>query len=100
MARAATRRSVHRRERAAGGGAALRSLADLPAGASGLITGVDGGIEARTARRLADLGFVVGRLVTVLRRAPLGDPAVIQVADYDVALRREQARGIFVGPVA
>lgn len=93
------RRSADRRAGAPDMRATGTSLADLPAGIPGRITGVDSGIEPGTARRLADLGFAPGREVTVLRRAPLGDPAVILVADYDIALRREQTRCIFVDPV-
>ena len=43
-------------------------------------------------RRLSNLGFVPGRVVTPLRRAPLGDPVVYRVADYELCLRHHEAR--------
>lgn len=71
-------------------------LAELRPGMTGQVVGVDGAVEPGTARRLFDLGFAPGAVVTVLRRAPLGDPLVFQVAEYEVALRRVQAAGIRV----
>jgi ferrous iron transport protein A len=44
-----------------------------------------------TARRLVDLGFTRGTAVRVLRRAPLRDPVVYRVKDYELCLRRAQA---------
>jgi ferrous iron transport protein A len=44
-----------------------------------------------TARRLADLGFTAGTVVEVVRQAPLRDPVVYRLMDYEVCLRREQA---------
>ena len=37
-----------------------------------------------------------GRTVTPLRRAPLGDPVVYRVADYELCLRRHEARMVNV----
>lgn len=53
----------------------------------------------RLLRRLQDLGMVPGRTVTVLRRAPLGDPTVFQVADYELCLRKRDAALIQVTPL-
>ncbi|MBC2868046.1 FeoA family protein [Streptomyces mexicanus] len=71
-------------------------LADLRPGMRGQVTDIDESVEPSTARRLFDLGFAPGAEVTVLRKAPLGDPVVFHVADYEVALRKEQAAGIHV----
>jgi ferrous iron transport protein A len=58
-------------------------------------TGVDAtGVEAQcaaTARRLADLGFTPGTVVEVVRQAPLRDPVIYRLKDYEVCLRRSQA---------
>jgi ferrous iron transport protein A len=43
------------------------------------------------ARRLCDLGFTPGTEVEVLRRAPLGDPVVYRLRDYEICLRARQA---------
>ena len=67
-------------------------LSDLRMGTAGRIVG----LQEETAsgpiiRRLSNLGFVPGRIVTPLRRAPLGDPIVYRVADYELCLRRHEA---------
>ncbi len=53
-------------------------------------------VDERTARRLRDLGFAPGELVTVVRRAPMGDPVLFRVVDTVVALRAEHTRQIRV----
>jgi hypothetical protein len=44
------------------------------------------------------MGFVPGALVTVLRRAPAGDPTVYGVDGMEIALRHETAEAIRVKP--
>jgi ferrous iron transport protein A len=66
------------------------TLADIAPGGAARVTG----IEAQTpgvAARLADLGFTPGTHVRVVRRAPLRDPVLYRVKDYEVCLRRAQA---------
>ncbi len=53
-----------------------------------------------TARRLEDLGFTGGTEVEVVRRAPLHDPVVYRVKDYELCLRRAQARCVLIREVA
>ncbi|MEV6790744.1 FeoA family protein [Streptomyces sp. NPDC051320] len=76
--------------------AGVARLADLRPGMSGEVIDIDESVEPSTARRLFDLGFAPGAEVTVLRKAPLGDPVVFQVVDYEVALRKAQSAGIRV----
>ncbi|MFI5974170.1 ferrous iron transport protein A [Streptomyces sp. NPDC051452] len=71
-------------------------LADLRPGMSGEVIDIDESVEPSTARRLFDLGFAPGAEVTVLRKAPLGDPVVLRIAEYEVALRKAQTAGIRV----
>ena len=74
-------------------GAATFALSDLSPGTSGRITGLaDDGVGGVLVKRLRNLGFVPGRVVTPLRRAPLGDPVVYRVADYELCLRHHEAR--------
>jgi Fe2+ transport system protein FeoA len=40
------------------------------------------------------MGFVPDALVTVLRRAPAGDPTVYGIDGMEIALRRETAQAI------
>ena len=70
------------------------SLASLPVGASGRIASVDTGTPA--GRRLADLGFLPGTDVRVVRRAPLGDPSVFELRGYRLCIRRAEAARVRV----
>ena len=73
------------------------SLSDLRLGTSGRVVGLqEDTADDPIAKRLSNLGFVPGRTVTPLRRAPLGDPVVYRVADYELCLRRHEARMVYV----
>ena len=72
---------------------AERFLSDLRVGTTSRVVGlVEDTASGPIIRRLSNLGFVPGRVVTPLRRAPLGDPVVYRVADYELCLRRKEAR--------
>jgi len=75
------------------------TLADLDRGQRATVVGYADQVEASTARRLFDLGLVPGIEVTVVRRAPLRDPVIFRVGDYEIALRAGQARSIQVEPI-
>jgi Fe2+ transport system protein FeoA len=49
-----------------------------------------------TIRRLADLGIVVGAVLSLHRSAPLGGPVVVGVQGSQVALGRQLARQMMV----
>ena len=71
---------------------ACRHLRDLAPDEGGVLCA-----HARVARaRLADLGFVAGTEVKVIRRAPLGDPIEIEVRGYRLCLRRADLDGLCV----
>lgn len=80
-----------RRGTVAGCGGARRPLADLAPGARATVAEVVTAGSPQTARRLAALGFTPGAVVEVVRRAPLRDPVVYRVKDYEICLRRAQA---------
>jgi ferrous iron transport protein A len=71
-------------------------LCDLSPGATAVIDTLDA--AAAIAGRLRDLGFVPGTPVTMVRRAPLGDPIVYELRGYRICLRRSEARNIRVLP--
>ena len=76
---------------------AEQSLSDLRLGTAARIVGLlENAANAPIVRRLSNLGFIPGRVVTPLRRAPLGDPVVYRVTDYELCLRRHEARIIQV----
>ena len=72
------------------------ALDGLEVGSAGTIVDVrDGG---GIGQRLLDLGFVPGTRVTLVRRAPLRDPAVYELRGVRFCLRRSEARRVLVAP--
>ncbi len=66
-----------------------------------LPTGSFGRVKALVAldplrRRMLDLGLINNTLVEALRRSPSGDPTAYQFRGAVIALRSEEAAGIFV----
>jgi ferrous iron transport protein A len=49
--------------------------------------------------RLADLGFVAGTPVRVVRRAPLGDPLEVEIRGARICLRRADLDGVCATPL-
>jgi ferrous iron transport protein A len=68
-------------------------LADLAVGCAAHVQGVQAtSSQAEWPRQLAELGFIPGEPVRVLRRAwPGGDPMVVRIGSATFALRREEA---------
>ena len=61
---------------------------------SGVLMALD--LPESVQNHLMHMGFVPDALVTVLRRAPAGDPTVYGVDGMEIALRRETAAAIRV----
>lgn len=66
---------------------------------------VEKGLKAKIKRvelpkdlrdKLYELGLVPGQEIEVLQDAPFGGPIKIRVGSYCLALRRKEAKGIFV----
>jgi len=74
-----------------------RRLSELNPGESGIISRIEGRGEER--RKLLDMGLVRGTRITVVRRAPLGDPIELLVKGYNLSLRLDEAEGVYVKPV-
>lgn len=51
------------------------------------------------AVRLASHGFWPGTEITVIRRAPFGDPIQVRLRGLDLALRRDEAQQVWVSEV-
>jgi ferrous iron transport protein A len=88
-----------------GAPALLASLADGRRGFRGVIADVRasrtaGGLPAlELERRLLEMGFVEGARVEILHEGFIGrDPICVQLDDMRIALRRRDARGVFVRP--
>jgi DtxR family Mn-dependent transcriptional regulator len=50
-------------------------------------------------QRLVDMGILPGVELTLVRKAPLGDPVEIRVRGFSLSLRREEAQAIEVEPI-
>ncbi|MDR3046169.1 MAG: ferrous iron transport protein B, partial [Bacteroidales bacterium] len=69
-------------------------LSELKTGEKGVIVKVLGHGSFR--KRIVEMGFVRGKLVTVLLNAPLKDPIKYQVMGYEILLRKQEAELIEV----
>jgi Fe2+ transport system protein FeoA len=67
-------------------------LTDLRTGETGVLVALD--LPDSVQNYLMHMGFVPDALVTVLRRAPAGDPTVYGIDGMEIALRRETAQAI------
>ncbi|MEO5373042.1 MAG: ferrous iron transport protein A [Alphaproteobacteria bacterium] len=70
------------------------TLADLVPGERASIGGIVG--DAAFRRRLSAMGLVKGHEVYVDLRAPLGDPRLYTLLGYQLCLRNEDARKIYL----
>ncbi|HSB28095.1 MAG TPA: FeoA domain-containing protein [Pyrinomonadaceae bacterium] len=70
------------------------TLDTTPFGKQARVVSITG--DGAVALRLMQMGVVPGVAVSVVKSAPLGDPIQIRVRDYDLALRRAEARTITV----
>jgi len=71
-------------------------LSELTVGEGGVLVALD--LPESVQNHLMHMGFVPDMQVTVLRRAPAGDPTVYAVDGMEIALRRETASAIRVRP--
>jgi ferrous iron transport protein B len=69
-------------------------LEDLKTGEEGIITRVAG--HGAFRKRITEMGFVKGKKVKVIRNAPMHDPVEYEIMDYNVSLRRTEARMVEV----
>lgn len=69
-------------------------LSDLRTGENGVIVKVNGSGAFR--KRILEMGFIKGKTIKVLLNAPLKDPIKYQIMDYEVSLRRSEAKLIEV----
>ncbi|MHA1838873.1 MAG: FeoA family protein [Candidatus Ranarchaeia archaeon] len=70
------------------------SLSQLNPGESATIYRI--GRAGVTRRRILVMGFVRGTKITVIRRAPLGDPIEFRLKGYHLTLRKQEADLVYV----
>lgn len=66
----------------------MTTLADLSPGDTATVTGYAPDVPPR----VLELGVLPGTTVTLVRRAPLGDPLDLLVRGYHLSLRASEAR--------
>jgi Fe2+ transport system protein FeoA len=71
-----------------------KRLGELKPGEKGIITRVTGSGAIR--RRLLDMGLVKGTEVTMVRKAPLGDPIEFLLKGYNLSLRKVESDNVYV----
>ena len=64
-------------------------LCNFAVGEKGRIVSVSG--EGRVRRRLFDMGVTPGADVTIVKKAPLGDPLEVTIRGYQLTLRKAEA---------
>ncbi len=70
------------------------TLYDLKVGQAGLIKDITG--DSKLTRRLLALGCIEGTKVTLKGIAPLGDPLIISLRGFNLAIRKKDAKNIFL----
>jgi ferrous iron transport protein A len=73
-----------------------RKLGELKAGTRAIVRRVSG--EPGLLRRLMELGFVPGTAITLVRRAPMGDPIELRLRGTHFSIRTSEADRIDVDP--
>ena len=70
-----------------------RTLDELRPGQTAIVADVIG-LDAASARRLAEMGLTAGETVEGLAVAPWGDPLEFRIRGYRLSLRKQEARGV------
>ncbi len=70
------------------------SICDLELGQTALIESIAG--DAKLAKRLLALGCIEGTEVAFKTSAPFGDPIIINLRGFNLAIRKKDAKNIFV----
>jgi len=71
-------------------------LSEMKVGQTAVLVALE--LPESVQNHLMHMGFVPDALVTVLRRAPAGDPTVFAIDGMEIALRHETAESIRVRP--
>jgi len=72
------------------------NLFELNLGEKAVITKVKGRGSFR--KRIIEMGFIIGKEVTVVKKAPLRDPVEYSILGYNVSLRNSEARLVEIDP--
>ncbi|MBU3110318.1 FeoA family protein [Clostridium lacusfryxellense] len=70
------------------------SVYDLKPGDKAFIDSISG--DDKFAKRLLALGFIEGTEVKLVATAPLGDPIIINLRGFNLAIRKNDAKNIYI----
>ena len=73
------------------------TLNDLPIGKTATVTAVGG--EGSLRQHFLDMGLIPKATVTMVKRAPMGDPIEVRIRSYELTLRSEEAKAIEIDDV-
>ena len=73
------------------------TLNDLPIGKTATVTAVGG--EGALRQHFLDMGLIPKATVTMVKRAPMGDPIEVRIRSYELTLRSEEAKAIEIDDV-
>lgn len=72
----------------------MMTIYNLKIGQKGIVDTVSG--NKRLANRLLALGLINGTEIEVKKIAPLHDPIIIRFRGFDLAIRKDDAKNIFL----
>lgn len=72
----------------------MKTLRDVKVGQTAVVVKLHG--EGAVKRRIMDMGITKGTSVFVRKVAPLGDPIEVTVRNYELSLRKADAKMIEV----
>lgn len=67
-------------------------ITDLKPGQNGIVKNVS--CHDKLSKRLQALGCIEGTEIFVKNKAPLGDPIIINIRGFDLAIRKKDAKNI------
>ena len=73
-----------------------QALSEIKKGTVVRITGI---IDSPIKPKLLEMGLITGKIITVLFKAPFGDPIAIDVNGYVLSLRLDEAQVVQVEPI-
>jgi len=76
-----------------------KTLAEISVGKKGIVLGFSGCANAYRQKLLA-MGLIKGTEFQVARMAPMGDPVEIRVRDFNLSLRKEEAKALRVREIS
>ena len=72
----------------------IKTINDLKPGEYGKIKELSG--DKNYMKRFMEMGFIPGSLIFLQKKAPFGGPLKINIKNYNLAIRKEDANMIYV----